>query len=221
MTDKERQRQTDRDRETEGERDRDKTDKERQRQRETETQRQRETRQTKRDRDRETERERERQRDRERDTETERDKTDKERQRQTERDRERVRERRERERAQTVREDTNMASGRICNQLIILGLRGAVLLSYNTLGKSFLFQSNHHGPWTCLACRAHALAVLDDGVATTAPAAGIGAATAVGNTWDPGSLPHMGFPSESCNTLAISNQTRGPQNPWFHGGWHT
>jgi hypothetical protein len=52
------------------------------------------------------------------------------------------------------------------------------------------------------------------------PTVDIGAAMVMGKSWDPSYLPHKGFPSESCNTLAISDWARDPWNLFlvFCGG---
>lgn len=111
----------------------------------------------------------------------------------------------------------------------------AVLLNHNTLGKSFLSQSIHR--WTlnapgrpdshpcCLApasapATAPAPATATTHAAATAitlsPTAGIATATTVaGKTQDPSYLPCMGFSSKSCNTLAISSQTRDQWHQFY------
>lgn len=59
---------------------------------------------------------------------------------------------------------------------------------------------------------AHAVAT----AITTSPTAGIATATTVaGKTQDPSYLPCMSFPSKSCNTLAISSQTRDQWHQFY------
>jgi hypothetical protein len=78
-------------------------------------------------------------------------------------------------------------------------------------GRVFSLRAFLTRPWTHLAGWAHAPASLllpPLPIAVHHPATGIGDATIVGESQDPSYLLWVGFPSESCNTLAISGWTR-------------